>query len=179
MSKWALISVYDKTNIDLFAEQLVCCGWKILSTGGTYDFLTERGIECTRVSDLTEFPEMMDGRVKTLHPKVFGGILADRSKHYEDMFRHYIPDIEIVIVNLYPFSKTLETTSDEDTITENIDVGGHSLIRAAAKNSKDVLVVVDPLDYQNVSFADDKERMAKKAWKYIADYDAAISNHYN
>lgn len=143
MKRRILISVTDKTGIEKF-EALTNIGWEIISTGGTAKALKEKGIPCTLIEDVTKFPEMMDGRLKTLHPAIFGGILADRTnpEHMKAIAEHGIEPIDIVVVNLYAFS--------QKPGIENIDIGGPSLLRAAAKNCKSVTVIVDPEDYRAV-----------------------------
>src|SRR5947208_14838770 len=146
----ALLSVSDKTGIVQFARGLAARGFELVSTGGTARALADAGLAVTNVSDVTGFPEMMDGRVKTLHPKIHGGILARRD-HPDDLAAaaaHGIGLVDVVVVNLYPFAETARkpgVTFDE--LVEQIDIGGPSLVRAAAKNFRDVLVVVDPADY--------------------------------
>jgi phosphoribosylaminoimidazolecarboxamide formyltransferase/IMP cyclohydrolase len=150
MIKQALISVSDKTGVLDFARALSALGVNILSTGGTAKLLQDNGVPVTEVADYTGFPEMLDGRVKTLHPKVHGGILARRDlpEHVAKLEEHGIPQIDMVVVNLYPFQQTVakEQCSLEDAI-ENIDIGGPTMLRSAAKNHRDVVVVVDPADY--------------------------------
>lgn len=190
MTKQALISVSDKTGVLEFARSLSELGIKLLSTGGTAKLLADNGLPVTEVADYTGFPEMLDGRVKTLHPKVHGGILARRDfpEHVAALDKHAIPTIDIVVVNLYPFQQTVAKAecSLEDAI-ENIDIGGPTMLRSAAKNHKDVVVVVDPSDYQvvldelkanqnNVSY-DTKFRLAKKVFAHTAQYDGAITNY--
>src|SRR6185436_257485 len=149
----ALLSVSDKSGIALLAHGLVTRGYEIVSTGGTARALTEAGVAVTGVSDLTGFPEMMDGRVKTLHPKIHGGILArrDRPDDLAALQSHGIGLVDVVVVNLYPFAETARkpgVTFDE--LVEQIDIGGPSMVRAAAKNFRDVLVVVEPQRYVEV-----------------------------
>src|SRR5471030_3078661 len=150
MIKQALISVSDKTGVLDFARALSALGVNILSTGGTAKLLADNGVPVTEVADYTGFPEMLDGRVKTLHPKVHGGILARRDlpEHMAALEEHDIPTIDLLVVNLYPFVQTVskEECSLEDAI-ENIDIGGPTMLRSAAKNHRDVTVVVDPADY--------------------------------
>ncbi len=186
--KRALISVSDKTNIVELAKSLAKCQIEILSTGGTAKLLTEAGIKVTEVSDYTGFPEMMNGRVKTLHPKIHGGILGRRNKDSQVMSQHDIPPIDLVVVNLYPFEQTISKPdcSIEDAI-ENIDIGGPTLIRAAAKNHESVAVVVDSDDYENIISALDNKNctlnkelrfyLASKAFAHTARYDANIANY--
>jgi len=147
----ALISVSDKTGIVEFAQQLIQHGVEILSTGGTAKLLSANDINVTEVSDYTGFPEMMDGRVKTLHPKVHGGLLGRRGVDDEIMEQHEIPPIDLVVVNLYPFEQTVANPDcDLPTAIENIDIGGPTMLRAAAKNNAAVTVVVDAGDYERV-----------------------------
>ncbi len=186
----ALLSVSDKTEIIEFASSLHQMGVKILSTGGTAKLLSESGIPVTEVSDYTGFPEMLDGRVKTLHPKIHGGILGRRDiqDHVETMAKAGIPPIDLVVVNLYPFSQTVakQGCSLEDAI-ENIDIGGPTMVRAAAKNYRHVAVLTDPADYGRIveemkeqsGALSDATRfdLAKKAFSHTAAYDCAISNY--
>ncbi len=144
----ALVSVSDKTGVLEFCRELDQLGIELLSTGGTAKLLQEKNVAVTEVSDYTGFPEMMDGRVKTLHPKVHGGILGRRGIDDEIMAANGINAIDIVVVNLYPFEQTVaKPDCDLETAIENIDIGGPTMIRAAAKNHNDVAVVVDPDDY--------------------------------
>ncbi len=187
--KRALISVSDKTGIVEFAQALQQHGVEILSTGGTYRLLSENKIPAIEVSDYTGFPEMMDGRVKTLHPKIHGGILARRDIDAEVMQEHNIHGIDMVIVNLYPFEKTVANTdcSLEDAI-ENIDIGGPTMVRAAAKNHNHVNIVVNAADYstilnemsENNGSTSYKTRfdLAIKAYEHTAAYDGAIANYF-
>jgi len=190
MIKQALISVSDKTGIVDFARALFALGVNILSTGGTASLLAENGINVTEVADHTGFPEMLDGRVKTLHPKVHGGILGRRDfpAHIAAMQEYGIPAIDMVVVNLYPFQQTVakEECSLEDAI-ENIDIGGPAMLRSAAKNHKDVIVICDPADYtavikelnanQGELAYDSKFQLAKKVYAHTAQYDGAIANY--
>ena len=147
----ALISVSDKTGIVEFARALCNQGVEVLSTGGTYRLLNENGISVREVSDYTGFPEMMDGRVKTLHPKVHGGILGRRGTDDSVMNEHGILPIDMVVVNLYPFATTVaDPACDLPTAIENIDIGGPTMVRSAAKNHKDVAIVVNAGDYNAV-----------------------------
>ena len=145
----ALISVTDKKNIDKLAEALVKEGIEILSTGGTAKFLKGKAIPVQDVSDETLFPEILGGRVKTLHPKIHGGILGrrDNSNHQEEMVKHNISEIDLVIINLYKFIETTENTNSAYDIIENIDIGGPAMIRAGAKNHEFVTVITDINDY--------------------------------
>ncbi|HTD03016.1 bifunctional phosphoribosylaminoimidazolecarboxamide formyltransferase/IMP cyclohydrolase [Undibacterium sp.] len=190
MIKQALISVSDKTGVLEFARALSAMGVKLLSTGGTAKLLADNGLPVTEVADYTGFPEMLDGRVKTLHPKVHGGILARRDfpEHVAALEKHGIPTIDMVVVNLYPFQQTVAKAecSLEDAI-ENIDIGGPTMLRSSAKNHKDVVVVCDPADYQlvldemkanqNVVSYDTKFTLAKKVFAHTAQYDGAITNY--
>jgi len=188
--KQALISVSDKTNIEGFARALLARGVKILSTGGTARLLREAGLECRDVSDYTGFPEMMDGRVKTLNPKVHGGILARRDNDGDlaSMVEYGIEQIDLVCVNLYPFREAVakEGCTIDDAI-ENIDIGGPCMVRASAKNHKFVTIIVDPSDYDVVINAMDanslnedvRRALATKAFAHTAAYDGAIANHFS
>lgn len=183
----ALISVSDKTGLVEFARKLAQHGVEIVSTGGTAKLLRENGLSVRDVSDLTGFPEMLDGRVKTLHPKVHGGILGIRSnqEHRAKMAEHGIEPIDLVVVNLYPFRQTIQKpdVTMEEAI-ENIDIGGPAMIRSAAKNHNDVAVIVDPSDYSLVAAeldqlggltSDLRYQLAVTAFKHTADYDREIA----
>ncbi|HTO59053.1 MAG TPA: bifunctional phosphoribosylaminoimidazolecarboxamide formyltransferase/IMP cyclohydrolase, partial [Pseudomonadales bacterium] len=182
----ALISVSDKSGIVEFARVLATHGVELLSTGNTYRALTAAGIAAREVAEHTGFPEMMDGRVKTLHPKVHGGILGRRGTDDAVMAQHGIVPIDLVVVNLYPFEATIAKpgVTREEAI-ENIDIGGPAMVRSAAKNHKDVLIVVDPDDYAEVrSFVgaggatfDQRFRYAAKAFAHTARYDAAVAGY--
>ncbi|AEI01347.1 bifunctional purine biosynthesis protein PurH [Afipia carboxidovorans OM5] len=186
----ALLSVSDKTGLIDFAKALASHGIDLVSTGGTAKAIADAGLKVTDVSDLTGFPEMMDGRVKTLHPKVHGGLLAirDNTDHAKAMKDHDIPPIDLLVVNLYPFEATVAKGASEDDCIENIDIGGPAMIRAAAKNHGDVAVVVEPSDYQAVldelaahkgaTTLSLRKRLAAKAYARTAAYDAAISNWF-
>ncbi|RMH52611.1 MAG: bifunctional phosphoribosylaminoimidazolecarboxamide formyltransferase/IMP cyclohydrolase PurH [Zetaproteobacteria bacterium] len=187
-TRYALLSVSDKRGIESFARGLIARGYALLSTGGTARLLREAGIAVREVADYTGFPEMMEGRIKTLHPKVHGGILArrDRDDDTAAMAEHGIADIALVCVNLYPFRRTVARPgcSLEEAI-ENIDIGGPCMVRAAAKNHRFVTVVVDPDDYEEVLQAMDRgaldearrRALAVKAFAHTASYDGAIANH--
>lgn len=190
MIKQALISVSDKSGIVEFAQSLSALGVKILSTGGTAKLLADAGLAVTEVADYTGFPEMLDGRVKTLHPKVHGGILARRDlpEHMAALEAHGIPTIDLLVVNLYPFVATV--SKDECTLEdaiENIDIGGPTMLRSAAKNHRDVTVVVDPADYAavldemrangNAVSYKTNFRLATKVFAHTAQYDGAITNY--
>ena len=183
--KWALLSVWDKTGIIELAQVLTERKYSIMSSGGTGKALAEAGVKFTEVSSYTGFPEMMDGRVKTLHPKVHGGLLGRRQIDDAVMAKHGINRIDLLVVNLYPFEAMSEKQMNLESMIEYIDVGGPAMIRAAAKNYKDVAVVVDPADYQEIIHAmrgdgisaEERFRLAKKAFARTAAYDAAISNY--
>jgi len=187
--KYALISVSDKTGAIALAQGLAAHGYGILSSGGTYAMLKKAGIEAIEVAAYTGSPEMMDGRVKTLHPKIHGGILAlrDDAAHVEAMQANHIAAIDVVAVNLYPFEQTVASGADEEAAIENIDIGGPSMIRSAAKNHAFVTVLTDFSDYdaflQNLSAnagATDlafRKNMALKAFRRTAAYDAAIARY--
>ena len=148
----ALLSVSDKSGLVEFAKFLAEKGVELVSTGGTAKAIAEAGLAVREVSDLTGFPEMLDGRVKTLHPNVHGGLLGVRgnAEHEATMAEHHISAIDLIVVNLYPFEKTVASGSDFATCIENIDIGGPAMIRSAAKNHAGVAVVVDPQDYAQV-----------------------------
>ncbi len=183
----ALISVSDKTGIVEFARELTAQGVEILSTGGTYKLLCDEGIAAVEVSDYTGFPEMMAGRVKTLHPKVHGGILGRRGTDDAVMTEHGINPIDMVVVNLYPFAETVARPDcDLPMAIENIDIGGPTMVRSAAKNHKDVAIVVNASDYDSI-IADLKANnglnyntrfdLAVKAFEHTAAYDGMIANY--
>ncbi len=184
----AIISVSDKTGVADFAQKLSQLGFEILSTGGTKKALAEAGVPVKSVSEITGFPEILDGRVKTLHPVIYGGILARRDlpDHMTQLAENNIQTIDLVAVNLYPFVQTVareDVTFDE--AIENIDIGGPSMIRAAAKNFPSVIVLVDPADYQPVlgklqqsgMELAERKRLAQKAFQHVAIYDTAISQY--
>ncbi len=186
----ALISISDKTGVVEFARALAGHGIELVSTGGTRKTLSDAGLKVLDVSDLTGFPEMMDGRVKTLHPAVHGGLLAVRGnpQHAEAMRAHEIQPIDILVVNLYPFEETVARGADFADCIENIDIGGPAMIRAAAKNHDDVAVVVDAGDYSallgeltqhgGMTTLALRRRLAAKAYARTAAYDAAIANWF-
>ena len=186
--KRALISVSDKEGLIPFATRLSEAGVELLSTGGTAKALREAGLDVRDVSDVTGFPEIMDGRVMTLHPKVHGGLLADRSKssHIEAMEENGIEGIDLLVVNLYPFEATLARGANYDEMVENIDIGGPAMIRAAAKNHAHVAIVTDTEDYAVITDAlveggttfDDRKKLAATAYARTAAYDAAISSWF-
>src|ERR1700689_2455518 len=186
----ALISVSDKTGVVDFARALAGHSIELVSTGGTRKTLSDAGLRVLDVSDLTGFPEMMDGRVKTLHPAVHGGLLAMRGNaaHTEAMRVHKIRPIDLLVVNLYPFEATTARGADFADCIENIDIGGPAMIRAAAKNHGDVAVIVEPSDYTELAAELAahggsttlalRRRLAAKAYGRTATYDAAISNWF-
>ena len=186
--KRALLSVSDKAGIYNFAKALVDRDIELVSTGGTSQYLKERGLTVRDVSEITDFPELMDGRVKTLHPKIHGGLLAirDNSKHLSSMQVYEIPEIDLLVVDLYPFEKVIQSGANFSDIIENIVVGGPAMIRAGAKNHAFVSVLVDVEDYSKLlneltenfgstrlSFRRD---MAEIAFARTAEYDGNISN---
>lgn len=186
--KRALISVSDKTGIIEFAKELVTLGYEIISTGGTKKSLDEAGIKTMGISDVTKFPEMMDGRVKTLHPNVHGGLLCvrDNPEHMKDLVDNHIELIDMVVVNLYPFKETLKKGGTHEELIENIDIGGPSMLRSAAKNHKFVTVCVDPADYQRVldeikengdTTLEFRCELAAKVFRTTAAYDALIAQY--
>ncbi|MBN9986220.1 bifunctional phosphoribosylaminoimidazolecarboxamide formyltransferase/IMP cyclohydrolase [Rhizobium laguerreae] len=188
--KTALISVFDKTGIVDLAHALSSRGVRLLSTGGTFKAITAAGLAVTDVSEITGFPEIMDGRVKTLHPTVHGGLLAirDDGEHQEAMKKHGIEGIDLAVINLYPFEDVRAAGGDYPTTVENIDIGGPAMIRASAKNHAYVTTLTDPADYAELLeqlSADDgktayafRQRMAAKAYARTAAYDAMISNWF-
>jgi len=186
----ALLSVSDKTGLVDFARALTAHGVELVSTDGTSKLLREVGLKVIDVADITQMPEMMDGRVKTLHPKIHGGLLAARGKqsHEQALKDHAIPRIDLLVVNLYPFESTSSSGADFATCIENIDIGGPALIRAAAKNHASVTVVVDPADYLTVlaeieshggaTSPNFRKRLAAKAFARTSAYDAAIASWF-
>ncbi|MFY7899665.1 MAG: bifunctional phosphoribosylaminoimidazolecarboxamide formyltransferase/IMP cyclohydrolase [Chitinophagaceae bacterium] len=187
----ALISVFYKDGLETLGKQLHANGITIYSTGGTQTFLENLGISCVPVESLTTYPSILGGRVKTLHPVVFGGILGRRYEAQDlvEMKQYAIPEIDLVIVDLYPFEETLKSTSEEKLIIEKIDIGGPSMIRAAAKNFKDVAVIAAKDDYatlENILKEQDgcttleqRKSFAAKAFEVVMNYDIAISNYFN
>ncbi len=186
----AIISVTDKAGVVEFAKSLSKFGVQILSTGGTARVLRDGGLSVTDISEYTGFPEMLDGRVKTLHPKVHGGLLGlrDNPEHVRMMRDHDIENIDLLVVNLYQFEKTVakEGVTLEEAI-ENIDIGGPAMLRSSAKNFRDVTVIVDPLDYEAVleemeelggaTSIQTRFRLAKKVFQLTHKYDGAISEY--
>lgn len=189
--KRALISVYDKNGIVDFALNLSKLGWEIISTGGTSKILKEAGIRVIDVDQITKFPEILDGRVKTLHPNIHGGLLykRDNEEHIKTLKSLNIDSIDMVVNNLYPFEETVKREGvTHEEIIENIDIGGPSMIRAAAKNYKYVTVVVNPSDYEMVldelktrgeTTFETRQYLARKVFQYTAYYDSLISNYFN
>ncbi|QOR66883.1 bifunctional phosphoribosylaminoimidazolecarboxamide formyltransferase/IMP cyclohydrolase [Cytobacillus suaedae] len=187
--KRALVSVSDKNGIVPFVKELAAAGVEIISTGGTKKTLEENGVKVIGISEVTGFPEMLDGRVKTLHPMIHGGLLGMRTNpdHVKQMQEHNITPIDLVVVNLYPFQQTIAKPNVEfEDAIENIDIGGPSMLRSAAKNHQDVTVVVDPTDYQVVLketiengevSAATKMRLAAKVFRHTAAYDALIAEY--
>jgi len=184
--KTALVSVFHKDGLDEIIKMLHENGVTLLSTGGTQKFIEGLGIPCNAVEDLTTYPSILGGRVKTLHPKVFGGILGRRDNEgdKEQMSKYAIPEIDLVIVDLYPFEDTVASGADFQSIIEKIDIGGISLIRAAAKNFKDVIIVASKAQYQQlaeilkkkgaVSDYEDRLSFAEQAFGVSSHYDTAI-----
>lgn len=189
MVKTALISVSNKEGIIEFAGELGKLGVKIISTGNTARLLEKNKIKVTNVSEITKFPEMLDGRVKSIHPNIFAGILADRKRknHLNELKKHKISPIDMVVVNFYPFEEALRKGLKLREAMENIDIGGPSLARAAAKNHQDVLVVVDPNDYNKIlakikskKISDkDRQALAANAFSLTAHYDSLVSWYFN
>lgn len=190
MTKRALISVSDKTGVVSFAKTLQKLGWDIISTGGTKDVLDKSGVDTIAIDSVTGFPEMMDGRVKTLHPNIHGGLLArrDLDSHLKAARDNHIELIDLVVVNLYPFKETiLKPTVTYADAVENIDIGGPSMLRSAAKNHASVTVIVDPTDYTVVldelsasgeTTFETRQRLAAKVFRHTAAYDALIADYF-
>ena len=190
MTKRALISVSDKTNIVEFAKGLEKHGFEVISTGGTFTHLKNNGVSCISIEDVTHFPEILEGRVKTLHPKIHGGLLSKRGNelHNKHVAENNIEYIDLVCVNLYPFEATVKKEGvSEEEIIENIDIGGPSMLRSAAKNFNDVAVVTDINDYEKIleeleqggiSY-ETRRALAIKVFNTTASYDAAIANYFN
>lgn len=187
----ALVSVYDKTGLEPILKLLHSNGVELISTGGTHQFILSLGLPALTVESLTGYPSILDGRVKTLHPAVFGGILARRedTNHKDQLSKYDIREIDLVIVDLYPFAKTVETTSDEAEIIEKIDIGGISLIRGAAKNFEDVLIIPSVEDYPTLerilseqdgeTTLEQRRRQAARAFAVSSGYDTDIFNWFN
>ena len=188
--KTALVSVFHKDGLDELLSELHKNGVKFISTGGTQKFIEELGFPCQKVEELTTYPSILGGRVKTLHPKVFGGILGRRelAEDQQEMAKYEIPEIDLVIVDLYPFEQTVATTNDEAQIIEKIDIGGISLIRAGAKNFKDVVIVPGKQQYQPLldivrqqgaqTTIDQRRWFAKEAFATSSHYDTAIHAYF-
>ena len=186
----ALVSVYHKDGLDDLLAALHAQGVQFLSTGGTQAFIEGLGYPCRKVEDLTSYPSILGGRVKTLHPKVFGGILGRRSLESDraEMAKYDIPTIDLVIVDLYPFEETVACTDDEQAIIEKIDIGGISLIRAGAKNFADVVIVPSKAQYQPLldivkqqgaqTTKEQRRWFAQQAFAVSSHYDTAIHNYF-
>lgn len=189
--KSALISVFYKEGLDNIVMKLHQAGVTIYSTGGTQQFIESLGLPCVAVETLTGYPSILGGRVKTLHPSVFGGILGrrDQEKDLQEMAQYHIPEIDLVIVDLYPFEETLASTTDDRAIIEKIDVGGPSMIRGAAKNHKDVVVIASKKEYTSLEKLLDEQKgettleqrrsLAARAFEVCAHYDVVISRYFN
>lgn len=188
--KTALVSVFHKDGLDELLAELNKNGVKFLSTGGTQAFIESLGYPCQKVEDLTTYPSILGGRVKTLHPKVFGGILGRRKleSDQQEMAKYEIPEIDLVIVDLYPFEETVASTNDEPTIIEKIDIGGISLIRAAAKNFNDVVIVPSKAEYKPLldivkaqgaeTTKAQRKQFAERAFATSSHYDTAIHAYF-
>ena len=189
--KTALVSVYHKDKLDEIIRALHADGVQFISTGGTQSFIESLGIPCQAVESLTTYPSILGGRVKTLHPKIFGGILARRAlpEDLAQMEQYEIPEIDLVIVDLYPFEDTVASGAEEPAIIEKIDIGGISLIRAAAKNYKDVVIVASQAQYEPflnllkeqgaTTTLDTRRWFAKEAFAVSSHYDSAIFNYFD
>jgi phosphoribosylaminoimidazolecarboxamide formyltransferase / IMP cyclohydrolase len=182
----ALLSAFDRTGLVDFAKVLVDAGFELLSTGGTANDLKQAGLDITEVASVTGAPEILDGRVKTLHPRIHGGLLGKRNNpaHVVEMKEHGIEGIDVVVNNLYPFQQTIANPDVTlDDALENIDIGGPAMTRAAAKNFPDVVIIVDPSDYGTIGemlangevSIDERRRLAAKAFQHVASYDTLIS----
>ena len=188
--KRALVSVFHKDGLDEILKKLHNEGVSFVSTGGTQSFIESLGLPCDAVEDLTTYPSILGGRVKTLHPKVFGGILArrDNETDQQQLAEYEIPEIDLVIVDLYPFEETVASGADEQAIIEKIDIGGISLIRAAAKNFKDVVIVPSKAEYGVLldilnrkgaeTDIEDRRMLATRAFGVSSHYDTAIHNWF-
>src|ERR1700712_5238349 len=182
----ALVSVYDKTGLDLLAPALIAAGVEVDSTGSTAKVLAAAGVDVTPVSDVTGFPEAFDGRVKTLHPAVHAGLLADRRKpsHVEQLTELKIEAFDLVVVNLYPFRETVASGAQGDDVVEQIDIGGPAMVRASAKNFANLAVVVSPMRYPDVLRAlieggfdlEQRQKLAAEAFAHTASYDIAVAS---
>lgn len=188
--KTALVSVFHKDGLEEILEKLHKEGVKLLSTGGTQKFIEELGYPCTKVEEVTTYPSILGGRVKTLHPKIFGGILGRRENEgdIEEMAKYEIPAIDLVVVDLYPFEETVKSGAGEADIIEKIDIGGISLIRAGAKNFKDVVIVPSKAEYADLlemlktkganSDIEDRRHFAERAFATSSHYDTAIHSYF-
>ncbi len=188
--KTALISVFHKDGLDDLLKKLHAEGVKFLSTGGTQEFIESLGYDCQKVEDVTSYPSILGGRVKTLHPKIFGGILArrDNESDHKQMAKYDIPAIDLVIVDLYPFEQTVASGASSEDIIEKIDIGGISLIRAGAKNFKDVVIIPSKAEYPvllqilNTKGAqtdvEDRKMFAERAFGVSSHYDTAIHSWF-
>lgn len=188
--KTALISVFHKDGLDQILKKLHEEGVKLLSTGGTQKFIEELGYPCTKVEEITTYPSILGGRVKTLHPKIFGGILGRRENEgdIKEMAQYEIPAIDLVVVDLYPFEETVKSGASEADIIEKIDIGGISLIRAGAKNFKDVVIVPSKAEYSDLldmlnnkganSDIEDRRHFAERAFATSSYYDTAIHSYF-
>ena len=188
--KTALISVYHKDGLESILQKLDAEGVKLLSTGGTQSFIESLGYKCDKVEDLTSYPSILGGRVKTLHPKVFGGILGRRELEgdREQMAKYEIPEIDLVVVDLYPFEEPVKSGASEADIIEKIDIGGISLIRAAAKNFNDVVIVPSKAEYQMLddilarsgaqTTLAERKQFAERAFGVSSHYDTAIHEYF-
>ena len=188
--KTALISVFHKDGLDQILKKLHEEGVKLLSTGGTQKFIEELGYPCTKVEEITTYPSILGGRVKTLHPKIFGGILGRRENEgdIKEMAQYEIPAIDLVVVDLYPFEETVKSGASEADIIEKIDIGGISLIRAGAKNFKNVVIVPSKAEYSDLldmlnnkganSDIEDRRHFAERAFATSSHYDTAIHSYF-
>ena len=188
--KTALISVFHKDGLDQILKKLHEEGVKLLSTGGTQKFIEELGYPCTKVEEITTYPSILGGRVKTLHPKIFGGILGRRENEgdIKEMAQYEIPAIDLVVVDLYPFEETVKSGASEADRIEKIDIGGISLIRAGAKNFKDVVIVPSKAEYSDLldmlnnkganSDIEDRRHFAERAFATSSHYDTAIHSYF-
>ncbi len=188
--KTALISVFHKDGLDQILKKLHEEGVKLLSTRGTQKFIEELGYPCTKVEEITTYPSILGGRVKTLHPKIFGGILGRRENEgdIKEMAQYEIPAIDLVVVDLYPFEETVKSGASEADIIEKIDIGGISLIRAGAKNFKDVVIVPSKAEYSDLldmlnnkganSDIEDRRHFAERAFATSSHYDTAIHSYF-
>ena len=186
----ALVSVFHKDGLDQILKKLHEEGVKLLSTGGTQKFIEELGYPCTKVEEITTYPSILGGRVKTLHPKIFGGILGRRENEgdIKEMAQYEIPAIDLVVVDLYPFEETVKSGASEADIIEKIDIGGISLIRAGAKNFKDVVIVPSKAEYSDLldmlnnkganSDIEDRRHFAERAFATSSHYDTAIHSYF-